>query len=104
MAGNESPPDADESAAGAQPGDEVRHTSFRLPDDLGTGRVVVRPPVELVVVLVRVEVPRRVGGITPPRLANRAVRAFEGIGQHELRAVGLQHPLPFRRHVVRHAQ
>ena len=49
--------DADEGAAGAEAGDKVRHSPFRLPDDLGPRRVVVRPPVELVVVLVRVEVP-----------------------------------------------
>ncbi len=73
--------DADERAAGAEAGDEVRHSPFRLPDDLGPGRVVMRPPVELVVVLVRVEVARRVGGVPPPRLANRAVGAFERIGE-----------------------
>ena len=70
----------------------------------GAGRVVVRAPVERVVVLVRVEVPLRVGGKPAPRLADRAVRALERIGQHQLRAIRPQHALAFRRDVVRHAQ
>ncbi len=72
----QAPADADERAARAQARDEMRHTAVGLRQDLGRRRLVVRPPVGVVVVLVGVEVPLRVLGEQAARFADRAVRAF----------------------------
>ena len=56
----QAPADADERAARAEAGDEMRHAAVGLRQDLGRRRLVVRPPVGVVVVLVGVEVPFRV--------------------------------------------
>ena len=70
----------------------------------GRGRVVVRAPVAVVVVLVGIEVAVGLVGVQPPRLANRAVGAFERVGQHELGAERAQDQLPLRARVLRQAQ
>ena len=56
----------------------------------GAGRLVVRAPVGVVVVLIGVEVALRIAGEQPPRLADGAVGAFHRIGQDQLGAEGLQ--------------
>ena len=70
----------------------------------GPVRLVVRAPVGVVVVLIRVEVALRIAGEQPPGLADRAVGAFHRIGQHELGAVRLQRARPLGRDVGGHAQ
>ena len=55
---------ADERAAGAETGDEMRQPSAGLLDDLRRGRVVVRAPVAVVAVLIGIEVAIGILGVT----------------------------------------
>src|SRR5215210_5498234 len=79
---------ADEGTARAQARYEVRDLAACLLPDLRRRRIVVRARVGRVGVLVRVEVSLRVLGVEPPRLPDGPVRAFAGIRQDELHAVG----------------
>jgi len=54
------PADADERAARAEASDEMRDAARRLLPDFERRRIVVRAPVELVVVLIRVVVAVRI--------------------------------------------
>ena len=96
---------ADEGAARPETGDEMRQPSARLLDDLGARRIVVRAPVRVVVVLIRIEILIGILGIQTPRLADGAVRAaFERVCQDELCAECAQRQLALRARVLRHAQ
>ena len=95
---------ADKRAARPEARDKMRQPTARLLDDLRPGRVVVRAPVRVVVVLVRIEIPLRLCRMQPTGFADRAVRSFERIGQHQLGAEGTQYELAFTAGVVRHAQ
>ena len=55
----------------------------------------MRAPIRRVVVLVCIEVTGRIGGQNTARLGDRPIRPLHGIGEHQLRAVGLQQFLPF---------
>src|SRR4030095_1527535 len=77
---------ADERAAGAETGDEVRQASAGLLDDFRSGRVVVRSPVAVVVVLIRIEVPVRLGGFQPARLPDCTVGSLPTIRHPQPRA------------------
>ncbi len=65
-----------------------------LLQNLGTGRLIVRFPVRRVVVLVGIIVAAVIRFVHFPALANRAIRTFGRIGQHDLGAVRLQDSLP----------
>ena len=95
---------ADERAAGAEHGDEVRHAAFGLLPDFFRGRAVMRAPVRVVRVLVGVEVLPRLRGRKFARFADGAVRAFGCVGEHDLRTVGANRALALLRYVLRHAQ
>ena len=82
----------------------MRQSAAGLLDDLRRGRVVVRAPVAVVVVLVRVEIAIGILRVQPPRLADRAVGAFERIGQDQLGAERAQNQLALGARVLRHAQ
>ena len=98
------PAGAHERAARAEAGDEVRDAPAGLGQDLDGGRVVVRPPVGLVAVLVGVEVALGLEREQPPRLADGAVRSFERVGPDDVGAVDVEQPLALARDVRRHAQ
>src|SRR5215813_11084074 len=51
------------------------------------GGFVMRLPVRWIVVLIRIKVEFRVLSKQPPRLPNRAIRAFEWARQHQLCSV-----------------
>ncbi len=97
-------PGATDGAAGADAGDEVRDPAVGLPPDLRPGRLVVRPGVVLVAVLVRAPAARdlrrqplghRVVGV-------RAVRRYGGGADHHVRAVRPQDGDLLGAHLVRH--
>src|SRR5215213_7025018 len=94
----------DEGAARAEPGDEVRDLAVRLLPDLGCRRLVVRPRVGRVGVLVGIEVALGILGVEPPRLADGPVRAIPRVGQDDLHTVGAQDLLSLLAGVLRHTQ
>src|SRR5688572_23346581 len=63
--------DADKGAARAESSDEMRQPPARLLDDLGSGRIEVRPPVAVVAVLIGIKVPVRIGRYHSPNFSNR---------------------------------
>ena len=77
----------------------MRDAAVGLLPDLRRRRVVMRAPVERVVVLVGIEDAVGIGGEPPPRFANRAVGALERIGEDQLRPVGVQDAPALRRDV-----
>src|SRR3712207_3581136 len=95
---------ADESAAGAEARDEVRDLAVRLLPDLRRRRLVVRPGIGRIRVLVRVEVLLRLLGVEPPGLPDGPVGALAGVGQDEVNPVGAQDLLALLARVLRHAQ
>src|SRR5215217_1171544 len=100
----EAPRGADEGAARPQARDEVRDLAVGLLPDLRPRALIMRPWVGGVLVLVGVEVLRRVLGVEPPRLPDGPVGAFARIGQDDLDAVGAQDLLPLLARVLGHAQ
>ena len=69
---------ADERAARAEPGDEMRDAAVGLLEDLDGGRLVVRPPVGVVVVLIGVEILS--GASACSRRASRMAPSVPSIG------------------------
>ena len=102
--GAQAPGDARERPARPEPRDEVRDPAAGLGEDLRAGRVVVRPPVGIVVVLIRIEIAVGLGLIQPARLADRAVGSFHRVRQHQLGAVCKERALPLDRHVRGNAE
>src|SRR5262245_56384020 len=88
----EAPAQAGQGAAGPDADDDVRDAASGLLQDLDRRRLVVRPPVVLVAVLIAEEVVVRVGLVAAAHLAERLVVAEERIGERERCAVG-EHPL-----------
>ena len=70
----------------------------------GAGAFEVRLPVGRIVVLVGIEVAVGIRLVDLAAHADGAVGAFARIGEHHLRAVGLQDPLALGRGVRRQAQ
>ena len=73
---------ADECAAGAKAGDEVRDASFGLIPDFVGGAVIVGLPVRGIAVLVGIEIFLRIGGDDFVDFANGAVGGFVA-GSHD---------------------
>ena len=90
----QTPSRSNERAAGSDSSHKMCDASFGLSNDLGSGGVIVRAPIRRVVVLVCIEVTGRIGGQNTARLGDRPIRPLHGIGEHQLRAVGLQQSLP----------
>ncbi len=96
---------AHKSSAGPKHGDEVCHPAFGLPPDFVSGSVcVVRAPVGIVRVLIGIVIAFGIGGGHLPRLQDRAVGAFAGIGINDLGTVSPKNPLPLRRNVGWHTK
>src|SRR5215204_4160267 len=95
---------ADEGAASAEPGDEVRDLAVGLLPDLGRRRLVVRVGVGRVGVLVGIEVALGGLGVEPPRLTDGPVRAVTRVGQDEVHSVGAQDLLALLTGVPRHTE
>ena len=93
-----------ERAAGPKTGDEVRHLALGLLPDLVRRRAVVRLPVGIVRVLIRVEVLVRLGGCAGAGFADGPVRSVGGVGPDDLGSVGREDPLALRRDVRWHAE
>ena len=70
----------------------------------GAGRVVMRAPVRVVAVLIRIKVALRIRRDHPAHFADRAVGALERTGQHELGAERAKNQLPLRARVLGQAQ
>src|SRR5579862_7151960 len=83
-----------ERAARPEAGDEMRQPAAGLLDDLRRGRVVVRAPVAVVAVLIRVEILVGLGRVEPAGFADGAVGALERVCQDQLRAKRAQNHFP----------
>src|SRR2546426_177837 len=86
-------PQARRGASGTDANDDVGELTSGLLENLRCGRLVVRPPVIVITVLVAEEIALGVGVITPVNLAQRFVVALQRVGENELSAVREQ-PLP----------
>src|SRR4029453_1833962 len=95
---------AHERAARAQSGYEVREPTTRLFDDLRPRCVVVRAPISIVAVLIRIEILVRLRRMKAARLANGPVSCFKRIGQNELGPERPQNHLSLRACVRRKAK
>src|SRR5215212_3378187 len=95
---------ADEGAAGAEAGYEVRDLTARLLPDLLRRRLVVRSRIGRLGVLVRVEVSPRLLRKEPPRLPDGPVRSLARVGQDKVNPVGAQYLLALLARVLRHAK
>src|SRR5829696_391033 len=94
----------DEGAASPQTRDEVCHLAAGLFPDLRPRRLVVRPRVGRVGVLVRVEVPLGVFGDELPGFPDRTIRTLARVREHDIDAVRIEDLLPLLAGVLRHAQ
>src|SRR5208283_383727 len=95
---------ADERTAGAQHRDKVRHTAFGLPPDLLRGAVIMRSPVRVIRVLVRVEVFLWLRSGEFPRFPDGSVGPFRRVSEYDFCTVGTNGSLTLRGYVSRHAQ
>src|SRR6185295_2829899 len=78
---------ANERAAGAESGDEMRDTPFGLLPNFRSCSLIVRKPICGVSVLVGVKIFVRFCGVHFARAANGAVRSIVGGSEHDVRAV-----------------
>src|SRR5580765_4309122 len=91
-------------AARSQPRDKMRQRARGLLDDLRSGRIVVRAPVAVVVVLIGIEVLVGILRKQTPRLPNGAVGTLERARHDQIRAKGPKDELAFVAGILRHAQ
>ena len=95
-------PQARRGASGTDANDDVGELTSGLLENLRCGRLVVRPPVIVVAVLVTEEIALGVSVITPVNLAQRFVVTFQRVGENELSAVREEPLPPFDGGVVRY--
>src|SRR5204862_2583648 len=86
----------------ADASDEVRYLPFRLRNDFGRSRLVMRKPVVLVRVLVAMKVFSGLAIGNPMAFTQRFVISFEGIGLNKLRTMRLNTELALPARIARH--